>query len=473
MKPIRSSPLMLAALAAALTGCAGTGDYRRQVAAIEVPAQYGRGDAELNQPSQPLQVPATYPARSVAADPWWQGFGDERLDRLVAQALQVNADLASAGFALRQARLQLRLADNDLLPQPSAGVDASASRRIDIHDHSDRSYGASASVSWEVDLWGRLRAQREVQQWAAEASAEDLQNTALALAGEVCQNYWNLAYLNQSIAAGELNLAALARILELVRVQQQAGQVSLLELREAEQNLESQRAGQSALLQQRTEVRNALAVLLDGRPWPQADEPQNLDAVRSLPVVEGLPAQLLGRRPDLRAAELRLREALAGIDATARSYYPALSLTGSIGSSSTALADVLKNPLAALGASLSLPFLNVVQMRANTELAGTAYLQAASDFRGTLYAALRDVDNALSARTQYLAQSAARQRSYEAARDVARMYEVRYRSGASALRVWLDAQQTLRDAELALAQLQRDRFNNDVTLMLALGGSGA
>lgn len=471
MKPIHSSPLLVAALAAALSGCAGAGHYREQVAPIEVPTQYGRGDAARNAPAQPLQVPATYPARDVAADPWWRGFGDERLDRMVEQALKVNADLASAGFALRQARLEARLAANDLLPQPSASVSASASRRIDQHASFERSYGSSAGLSWEVDLWGRLSAARDVKLWEARASAEDLQNTALALVGEVCQDYWKLAYYNQSIAAGEQNIAELARTLELVRAQHAAGDVSRLEVREAEQNLESERASQSALLQDRVEIRNAIAVLLDGQPWPQADEPQNLDAARALQVAEGLPAQLLGRRPDLRAAELRLRESLANVKATARSYYPALSLTGAVDGSGSALSSVLKNPVATLGASLSLPFLNIGEMKFNTEIAGTEYLKAASDFRTTLHTALQDVDNALSAREQYRVQVEAGQRSYDAAREIERMYEVRYRSGYSALRVWLDARQTLRSSELSLAQARREQLDNDVTLMLALGGS--
>ena len=148
-----------------------------------------------------------------------------------------------------------------------------------------------------------------------------------------------------------------------------------------------------------------------------------------------------------------------------------VTLNGSVGGSSTSLTRVLQDPVAALGAGLTLPFLNVERMRLGTESAGEAYLQAASEFRGTLHSALQEVDNALSARERLRTQAEARRTSYEAARDVARLYEVRYREGDSALRTWLDAQQTLRGAELALAQLLRQQAANDVTLMLALGGS--
>lgn len=468
MKP--STRLLPAALAATLlAGCASTGQYR--AAPITVAATYARGDAAANATAQTLETQATYPARDVAADAWWHGFGDERLNRLVEQALAVNSDLAAAGLTLRKARLEAGLASSDLWPSASGDVSGSANRQTDRHDHFDRSYSTTTSLSWEIDLWGKLRAQRDVAQWEASATAEDRENTALALVAEACSDYWQLAYLNQSIAAGEQNLARLEKTLQLVQVQFDAGDVSRLEVREATQNLESERTAQSKLIQQRVEIRNAITVLLDGQPWPQVDEPQNLDASASPTPDAGVPAELLARRPDLRAAELRLRKSLAQIKATARSYYPALSLTGSLGTSSTALGEVLKNPVATLGASLDLPFLDIAKARFNTRIAGTEYEIAATQFRTTLYTALSEVDNALSAREQAAAQVQSARKSYEAAREIERMYEVRYRAGYVDLRTWLDAQQTLRESELSLAQARLDQLDADVTLYQALGGS--
>ncbi len=468
--PLRAALLPLA-LAATLCGCVSSGGYR--AAPLAVPVQYAAG-GDAGVPARTLPAtPARYPAHDLAADAWWRGFGDARLDGLVQQALAVNADLAAAGLRLRQARLQAGLAETDLWPSASGSVSAAGSRALDRHDEVTRSQAASVSLSWEIDLWGKLRAQRDVARWEAEATDQDRESTVLALVGEVCNQYWQLGYLNQSIAAGEQNLARLQRTLQLVQHQFEAGAVSRLEVREAEQNLESERTAQSQLLQQRVEARTALTVLLDGTPWPQADEPQDLDAARSPALAAGVPAELLARRPDLRAAELRLRGSLADIKATATSYYPALSLTGSVGASSTALSDVLKHPVASLGAGLTLPFLNLSQARLQTRIAGTSYEIAASEFRTTLYTALGEVDNALSARMQLAAQVASAQKSFDAARDVERMYEVRYRSGATDLRTWLDAQQTRRSAELALAQARLTQLGNDVTLYQALGGSAA
>ena len=147
------------------------------------------------------------------------------------------------------------------------------------------------------------------------------------------------------------------RIVALVRARYEAGAVSGLDVAQAGQNLASQEAAHTQLLQQRVETRNALAILFDRPPEVAAEEPASLPDA-ALPAIDaGLPASLLGRRPDLRAAEQRLRGALANVDATRTGFYPALSLTGSLGTSSTALGELLRNPVATLGAGLALPFL--------------------------------------------------------------------------------------------------------------------
>lgn len=469
MSRIPMQTVLAGSLALLLSACASTGHY--QVDAPTVPAAYGRGDAQINAPTE-ASVDSTEVARTdVRQDTWWTGFQDPRLDRVIARALQANTDLASAGLAVQRARLQAGLADNNLWPQPSGSVSSSGSRAIDQSADWNRASSAGVSLQWEIDLWGRLRAQRDIAQWEAQATEEDLQNTALLVISDVATQYWTLAFLNQSITAGQANLERLERTRDLVQARFDAGAVSRLEVRQASQSLEAQRSAQSALEQQRVVARNALTVLLDGQPWPQADEPQVLESVGSPPLAEGLPAELLGRRPDLRAAELRLRNSLKNIKVTATSYYPALSLSGGVNSSATSLSDVLRNPVATLGAGLSLPFLNIRQAQLDTKVAGTDYQIAANSFRSTLYTALSEVDNALSARTQFATQVAASQASYDEAVEIERMYEVRYRVGATDLRTWLEAQQTRRDAELSLASIKQRQLINDVTLFKALGGS--
>lgn len=463
-------PLLLSAtLAALVAGCATT-PSADPAANLRAPATYGRGDAVANAPVQTIERNLTAPPADVRSDAWWQGFNDPRLNQLVERVLDSNTDMASAGLRLQRASAQAGIASANLWPQASGSANASSNRSIDSSDDWSRNHSASVSLGWELDLWGKLRGQRDIAHWEAQATAQDLQATVLSLIGQSCELYWQLGYLNQAIASGQANLERLERTATLVQSQFDVGAVSRLEVRQARQNIESQRATQAQLEQQRVEARNALTVLLDGQPWPPAGEPQNLDIAHSPDVAEGLPAELLARRPDLRAAELRLRQSLANIKVTATSYYPSLSLTGSVGSSSSSLSDVLSNPVASLGVGLSLPFLKFRQMQLNIDSADMSYQIAANDFRKTLHSALAEVDNALSARERLAAQAAAAQVSHEEAVEIARLYEVRYRAGATDLRTWLDAQQTRRNAELSLAQARRSQLVNAVTLYKALGG---
>jgi NodT family efflux transporter outer membrane factor (OMF) lipoprotein len=459
-------------LCSCLTLCACVSTDRYPVTELGVPAHYaqGRGGEGL-QPGTRVDPLVTYPARNAAADPWWRDFGDRRLDRMIEQVLSVNSDLVAAGLRLKRARLSAGLADTSLLPQLDGSFSAGASKTLEGDDEgSSRSSGARLAVNYELDLWGRLRGLRDIARWEVEATAADREATLLLLISDSTNLYWTLAFLNQRIAAGEASVAVVERTLELVQSQFDAGAISRIELSEAQQSLQSQLAAQSQLRQQRVEARNALSILLDGQPWPVDDEPQDLGDSRSIDIRPGLPAELLGRRPDLRAAEWRLRESLQAVAVERASFYPAISLSGSIGSGGPSLGDVLANPVATLGAGLSLPFLRWRERQLNVDLAGTDYQLAANAFRRTLHTALSEVDAAISARRELALQVQRREIAYAAALRAEAAHEVRYRVGASTLRVWLDAQERRRSAELALAQARLDQLRNAVELVKALGG---
>ena len=257
-------------------------------------------------------------------------------------------------------------------------------------------------------------------------------------------------------------------------MQYQAGAVSGLEVAQARQTEASQRATLADLEQQRVEKRNALAILFDAPPeqLPAAAQNPRLPNLENLPAVPaGLPASILARRPDLQAAEQRLRKSLTNVDVVRTSYYPTLSLTGALGGSSTSLSRVLANPVATLGAGLVLPFLKLGEMQRNTAIARNSYEQAVVNFRQTLYAALADVENALSNKTQLQVQASAQERTLTLAQRTERLNEVRYRAGAVALKQWIDAQEARRNTQNSLIQIRLNQLSNMVTLMQSLGGS--
>ncbi|CAM4278978.1 efflux transporter outer membrane subunit [Bordetella muralis] len=422
-----------------------------------------------------VQSPATWTydtARDVAAagGVWWRNFNDPTLERLIDQALERNNDLAAAALRVQQARLQAGLARSDQFPTLDGEIDLSRQRNLRGDRQILRSNRANLSVSYELDLWDRLQAQRDAAEWEAAATEQDRASAALSLVGTTATLYWQTAFLNQRLASAADSIAYAQRTLELVQSQYDAGGASALEVAEARQNLASQQAARTELAQQRVEDLNAMAILFDGPPDRIMADPLRLPPTTLPPVPAGVPADLLARRPDLRAAELRLREALAQTDATRASFYPPLVLTGSLGSSSTVLSNLLQNPVGTLGAGLTLPFLNWNQMRLNIRVSETEYELRVVEFRQALYQAMADVENALSGRTQLAARADLLQQSLAAARQAEDLYEVRYRSGAVSLRFWLDAQEKRRTAEIELDQNTLDRLLNQVNLYQALGG---
>ncbi|MEB5928117.1 efflux transporter outer membrane subunit [Acinetobacter schindleri] len=413
----------------------------------------------------------------VLADQWWTLFRDPQLNTLVEDVLSRNSNLAVAGINLQQARIQARQT------QSQQGIrigDArvSTGRQFSLDGDGDRSTGISLGypgLSYELDLFGKLANQTEAARWEARATEQDLQATAQSLIGTTAQLYWQLAYLNERYSVVQQNLATAQKTYDLVRVQYRAGAVSGLDLTQAEQAIQSQQATLSQIEQQRVETRTALAVLMN-MPVQQLSiqEPQRLPNIALPAIAAGLPASLLSRRPDLNAAELRLRKALANKDANKASYYPSISLTGSLSTgigTSTSLSDALKNPVATLGAGLTLPFLQWNDMKRDLQVNELEYEKAILQYRQTIYEAFADVENALSNRTELTKQVELQRRNVELAEKTERLTEVRYRNGAVALKNLLDAQETTRNARLSLVQTRQNQYNAYVTLLQALGGS--
>ncbi|MBR7955723.1 MULTISPECIES: efflux transporter outer membrane subunit [Burkholderia cepacia complex] len=430
--------------------------------------------AARHDPLPAVTMPANW-AAPVAADApaaprdWWRSFGDPQLDALIDDALRANSDLAIAAIRVYRAQLQAGLVDTNLTPNVTLGANGAVSRTLDTHQMS-RSSGVNGSLSYELDLWGRLAALRDAARWEADATAADLEAARLSLIGTTAALYWQIGYLNRQIALGDANIAYAERTLALVRSRHTAGAVSGLDLAQAEQSLAAQRAAQTQLIQQRTENRHALAILFDRPPQQRAAEPAALPDAAPPDVAAGLPASLLGRRPDLRAAEFRLRESLAQVDATRTSFYPTFTLTGSAGTTSTSLERVLTNPVGTLGLGLALPFIQWNTMQLQIRVSKSQYEEAVVGFRQRLYTALAEVENALSARVQLEREAEQRALSLAQAQRAERLAAARFAAGATAVQPWLDQQQVLRSAQSADELTRLNRLNNQMKLYRALGG---
>ncbi|MDE2593009.1 MAG: efflux transporter outer membrane subunit [Burkholderiales bacterium] len=435
-----------------LGACASTGSYQQPD--VKVPQRWQQQGSEQS---------------AGTLTPWWQGMNDPVLTQLIQDALARNNNLAQAAIKVRRAQLVAGQAASDQLPSVSVKGSSTASRPLD-GGTTTRLNTVTGSVSWEVDLWGRLAALRNAADWEAQATEQDRQAAAMSLVGTVANLYWQVGYLNQRVEASQQSIDYARKTLQLVEAQYKVGGASGLEVAQATQALAAQEASHTQWLQQRVQARNALAILFDAPPAVAKQEALRLPD-GALPVVQAdAPASLLTRRPDLRAAELRLRKTLATVDATRGSFYPSLTLTGSVGGSSTALSKVLSDPIGTLGAGLVLPFVQWRDMQRSVAISQADYEVAVLGYRQSWYQALADVENALSARLQYEDQGIKLDQALQAAQTGERLSEARYRAGAVPLKTWLDAQESRRQAENNLAQNRLNRLNALTTLYQALGG---
>ncbi len=404
-----------------------------------------------------------YEAQPSLNEPWWRAVGDAGLDRLVARALASNRDLAVAALTVRRARRLAGLAELDQWPTASASI-------VGTRTGSVSSYSANLSVAYDVDLWRRLASTTTAARWEAQATSQDRDAARLALTGTACSLYWDIGFTHQQITTGEATLRDQQKIYKIVTTQHALGAISEVEAAEAQQAVSLQLTSLSALQQHLVEDRAAMTVLLGGGNLAPDAEPQDLTGGGAPDVRAGLPIQLLAQRPDLKAAEMRLRETLATGDATRASYYPDIVLTASGGGASSALGSLLAHPVGALMGAVSAPFLDFPRHRINNEVARMNYEIAVLGFKTTLFQALADTDNALSNRTELLHQEVSLSQTLTAATTAERLYGIRYRSGLVALRIWLEAQQSQRAAQLAMDSNRLAQLNNFGVLSLALGG---
>lgn len=445
--------------------------------AIVIPAVLLAGCSSLTSeyvrpvlPNTPQWTESTGISNPVAAVQWWRSFGDPKLDTLVEAVLANNNDLFAANLRVRKALLQAELAGVAKVPQLIGTGNAQSTIPLSDLGGTSNNFSLGLGASYEIDLWGRLASSKDMAALQAAASAEDVEAARTTIIASTIETYWRLAYTNQDLTAARASLEVARQVEGLIKSQTAAGAATELELAEVRQTVESQAASLSDLEQNRVVLRNALGVLLNGVANPVA-EPQQLPRRTPVQITAGLPADLLARRPDLRAAELRLRAALRNVDGTRASLYPQITLTGNLGSASTELLQILSNPIATLGAGLALPFLNFRDGELRVKVSEVDYQLAVTEFRSALLTAFSDTGTALSARTTLNQKSHRLRAALEAAQSAEKLTEERYRAGSVALRVWLDAQERSRAANRALSANRLEQLVTEVQIFRVLGGS--
>ncbi|MGA9609770.1 MAG: TolC family protein [Rouxiella badensis] len=400
----------------------------------------------------------------------WHDFHDPRLERWIARVQKSNPDLALAALRLYQARLAAQETGISQVEKLQLGLTTGTTRALSRSESTAKSSSARLATGYELDLWGKIARQKDATEWEKQASEQDLRAARLSLLATASQYYWQRASLNRRLGIAHQEIEYAEKTLQLANVRFAAGKTAQLDTLDAQRGLLEQQNVLVQLQNERDQVVNLQTLLLGAPPGTVIEEPTPL-AYRYLPTVNsGISAAVLQNRPDVKAQELRLRNTLNQKDIKRLDYYPSLSLTATLGTSSALLGKLLSNPMGALGAGLSLPFVEWRKMNLQIETAQNVFEQKSLLFSQTLYQAMREVDDSLSRHETLKAEQQTRQRILALSRQSEYLYEVRYREGAGKLADLLDARQRRRLAELAVEANLLSQYQNLAQIYLALGG---
>ncbi len=459
--------LAAAVLAALLAGCATGPAYERPAA--ELPSAWQGA-----------------PAQGVAAtgDRWWALYADPALDRLIEEALAHNQDLALATARLDEARALARVADSQLAPAIDAGFQRDRTRsseRSSMQLPPDvplerNTYRGQINVAYEVDLWGRLRGAGKAARADMLASQAARETVRIALTTQVTQSYYTLLALDTQAEATRRTLELRSRNLELQKIRRETGIIGDFEFRQLEAETAAARAQLPALERARTAEELALAVLLGRSPRAiiEGAIARTTDKGEAPPPVvpEGLPSDLLLRRPDIVAAEQQLIAANARIGAARAALFPRISLTGYLGGESASLGDLFTGParIWQLAFALAQPIFQGERLFAQVEAVKARERQALAQYQKAVQEAFREVRQALSAQDRSREIFEAEGTRVTALREALRLARIRHENGLSSQLEVLDAERNLLAAELNRADALRARRAAVADLVKALGG---
>jgi multidrug efflux system outer membrane protein len=453
-------------LAVFMTGCAMGPNY--QAPKIAAPTQF-RADAS---PAGP---------ESLADRKWSTVFDDEVLTALVETALKQNYDLRVAAERVLQARAQLGVQQAALFPNLNGNASFNANKISQIGQNRFLPRGTNIDVaytqagfalSWELDIWGRIRRLNEAARAQYLASDEARRGVIASIVADVTDGYFSLRELDLELAIAKKTQVIAEDGLRLTKVRLERGVSTGLDVQQAEQLLYTATAQIAASERAIAQQENALSVLLGQNPG-EIRRGKGLEAlVAPGKVPAGLPSELLTRRPDIRQAEQILIAANARIGAARAEYFPQISLTGFLGGQSRPLMELFTAPARqfSIAPSAVLPIFNAGRVRSNVKYTEAVKREMLAAYEKTIQTAFREVSDSLIGYRKTAEQREQQLKLVKALNESSRLSTLRYQGGLDSYLQVLDAQRNQFQGELALARLQREELLSVVQLYRALGG---
>jgi NodT family efflux transporter outer membrane factor (OMF) lipoprotein len=459
--------LLAAASLLTLAACAAGPDYVRPTTLASAAAPFLRG-----------ATPAISTAE--ATDGWWRLYRDPVLDGLIADALAANTDIRVAVARLERARAGLRGARADRLPQTDIGAAANYQRSPSIQtlpglDRERWTVDAGLDVSYEVDLFGRVRRGVEAARGDVGAAAADADAVRIAVVADTTRAYADASSTAERLTVARQVVELLDRSVRITTGRFEAGRASRLDIVRIAALRDQRKAAIPALEAARDAALFRLATLTGRTPsdLPQAASARTSTLKLDQPIPVGDGQGLLARRPDVRAAERRLAADTARIGVATSELYPRITFGGSVGSTSTGLGDLIGGgPVRwLLGPLISWAFPNQEPARARIAASRANAAASLADFDGTVLRALEETETALSAYSREIQRNAALAAARDGAASAARISQARQREGQIDFLAVLDAERTYADTQAELAESTARLVDKQIDLFRALGGS--
>jgi multidrug efflux system outer membrane protein len=449
--------LLLAAIGA--TGCVSGPSYQRPQVAVPDVTRGQVGPAE---------------AASFADQAWWAIFNDDALKGLIAESLKNGYDVRLAAARVEEARANAGIARSEYFPAltPSAQYGRGQASLFSTGLGGVGNLGqVNLGLSWELDLWGRVRRSNEAALAQVLASEEARRGVFLSLVSEVAMTYFQLRQLDLELEIARRSTGAFQGTFDLFNRRLKGGAASSLETASAEASLAATAATIPDLERQITAEENQLAFLLGRNPGPIPRGAVLNDQFLPPDVPAGLPSDLLKRRPDLKEAEQLLVAANAEIGVAKADYFPQISLTAALGGVAPQLSDLFRDGKTwSIGAGLFGPVLQPGRLRNQYRAAVARWDQARVRYEQSVNNAFSEVSTALVAYQKFAEVEKARAREVDAYQNAFKVANERYVAGLSSYLEVLQTQQQLFPAEIFLAQARYDRLATLVQLYRALGG---
>lgn len=452
-----------------LTGCMVGPDYKRPLPATDPTPAYKEVDGVNFRPALPRDT--------IDRGPWWTIYGDSTLDHLMAQVDVSNQTLKENEAAYRQAVALIRQSQSSLYPtlaytgsltQSSSSTGTRSSGGV---GNSVGVYALGGTVSWEIDVWGRIRRTIESNAASAQASAATLDAARLSIQSSLATSYLSLRISDMRRKLYRDSVAAYMRSLQIVQNQVNAGTASRLDLAQARTLLEQTRALLVAEGATRAPLEHAVAALI-GKTPAEVDI-ETAPPPPTVPTLDaGVPSALLERRPDVASAERDMQSANALIGVAVAAYYPDFTFNASISFLSTMLGNLLQisSSVWSLGPELAGTLIDGGARSAQVESARANYDKAVATYRQTVITAFQQVEDALAQQHYYEEQEKVQRAAVDAAREAVDLSLNQYQAGTIAYTTVVTAQATELGAEQTLINIRLNRFTASATLVTALGG---